>query len=57
MQPKLYTLYWILSQEAEAEQGNVNKPEQDRAAQSKLEPPQHSQQWNPLPAPLLAFSK
>lgn len=45
MQPKLYTnLFWILRQEAEAEQGTVNKPEQDRAAQSKLEPPQQSQQ-------------
>lgn len=58
MQPKLYTsLFWILRQEAEAEQGTVNKPKQDGAAQSKLEPPQQSQQWNPLPAPLPAFIK
>lgn len=45
MQPKLYTsLFWILRQESEAEQGTVNKPQQDGAAHSKLEPPQQRQQ-------------
>lgn len=45
MQPKLYTsLFWILRQEAEVEQGTVNKLEQDGAAQSELEPPQQRQQ-------------
>lgn len=45
MQPKLYTsLFWILRQESEAEQGTVNKPEQHGALHSKLEPPQQRQQ-------------
>lgn len=48
MEPKLYAnLLWCLRQGANAEQGTANKTEQDRAVQSKLEPPEQSTTMKP----------